>query len=193
MKQLNKRNSIEEIKSKPLETDSIMHGKSSKFAKESDSMTHRTPMVFKRDNDSILNKQSIDTSAKEVVNEKTSKSFNPHKPFYKSIIAITAAIVLQNFWRDYLTRKMNKSSQLDTGKSVLDLLKKKIQNNTTYFNDKSDPNEVEKEDAQHQKDKVVEQLFDEAREDLDQPPKILSHSVDDKSMKESQQKGTVYK
>jgi len=55
-----------------------------------------------------LNRKSIDTTPEIPPYSLPSKkpALKPSKPFYNSIIAITAAIVLQNYWRDYRRRKI---------------------------------------------------------------------------------------
>lgn len=75
----------------------------SKFAVKSDPSATPPPYTFKSNDGSCLNKSHPETSLKP----QKSQVGAPPKPFYKSIIATTAALVLQNYWRDYLKRRRN--------------------------------------------------------------------------------------
>ena len=66
--------------------------------------------TFKREFENVLNRKSIDTTPELTSKPGLQKIINPPKPFYKSIIAITAAIILQNYWRDYRKRRMQRVS-----------------------------------------------------------------------------------
>ena len=97
----------------------------SNLGKESE-VTNPTPFAFKREYD-ILHRQSIDENSNERFIDKPMKIENRpsqvHRPFYKSIIAITAAVIVQNYWRDYIKRKKEKGNLNNWGKEALESLK----------------------------------------------------------------------
>ena len=108
--------------------------------KQSDTNSELTPFAFKRGYGSQQRKVLEETSSKntsQVVKDVAKpeivykQPIRP-KPFCKSIMAITAAIVLQNFWREYRNRKAAQNQ--DCGTSVLEVLKRKIEANTTMHN-----------------------------------------------------------
>lgn len=179
--------SIEENKAKHDETIS-----------EKDSMVYPTGFTFKRNYESVLNKHSIDESTVRNTEKKPagrSRIFNPNKPLYKSIIAMTAAVVIQNFWRDFKQRKVNKSSDVEVGKSVLALLKKKIANNTTYINNKSihasgtSLNDTKKAEDKFEEHKdAVDALFDEVKGDMEDQQEKLSQSMNEHQLPSSGRK-----
>lgn len=104
----NIKHSKDGVKSKQSHDMLERHTFGSQELKYSD--TNPTPFAFKRDYDSIIHRNSEGNSQRETVEKATPKSFSSYKPNYKSIIAITAAIVLQNYWRDYQKRKFRKEN-----------------------------------------------------------------------------------
>ena len=58
------------------------------------------------------------------------------KPNFKSIIATTAAIIIQNYWRSYRNHKLNRTED-QCGDTVLEVIRRKIETNTTAINDKT--------------------------------------------------------
>jgi hypothetical protein len=93
----------------------------SNLGKESE-VTNPTPFAFKREYE-YLQRQSVDDTSHDKITEKPVKIENRpsvvHRPFYKSIIAITAAVVVQNYWREYIKRKKTKRNLSDCGKDAL--------------------------------------------------------------------------
>jgi hypothetical protein len=113
-----------------------------------------TPVASKKQYDNILNRHSESKSQRETLIKVPPKTYNTHKPNYKSIISITAAIVLQNYWREYRNRKYGRESDSESDKSELEVISK-IEGNKP-FNYKRYTDEYEERD-------IVEDLFDEAK------------------------------
>ena len=152
----------------------------------------REPVDFKlkRNYESMLNKEMSRTSKEKssiVVKKPVAKPVIVHKPIYKSIMAITAAIVLQNYWRDYRNRKINNTTD---GKNVLELLKSKFENNTTILNDKSSSHLVSKSmmetGGQEIKEEPVQDfILEDIRDQVEDSPEQLSQSIDDQVVDDS--------
>lgn len=101
----------------------------SNLGKESE-VTNPTPFAFKREYE-YLQRQSVDDTINEKILDKPvkmeSRPSASHRPFYKSIIAITAAVVVQNYWREYIKRKKGKKNLINCGKEALESIKNNIQ------------------------------------------------------------------
>ena len=101
----------------------------SNLGKESE-VTNPTPFAFKREYE-YLQRQSVDDTINEKIIDKPvkmeSRPSASHRPFYKSIIAITAAVVVQNYWREYIKRKKGKKNLINCGKEALESIKNNIQ------------------------------------------------------------------
>lgn len=142
-----KRNSFENKNHENIQDEKDLN--ESHLVKESDTHTEVTPYAFKRDYGSD-NRRVIDeisskdhskihetnsednSKIQEKVVSKPNKKINSNKPFYKSIIATTAAIIIQRFWRNYRSQKLNQG-QHDGGTSILEVLKQKIQSNQPFI------------------------------------------------------------
>jgi hypothetical protein len=134
-----------------------------------------TPVASNREYDNILNRHSEGNSQREALTKVPPKTYNTHKPNYKSIISITAAIVLQNYWREYRNRKFGKESDSESDESVLEVISK-IEGNKPF-------NYTRFTDEYEEKD-IVEDLFEEA--------KGLSKSAEQTGAIDDEHKGKVY-
>jgi hypothetical protein len=134
-----------------------------------------TPVVSNKEFDNILNRHSEGNSQRETLIKVPPKTYTTHKPNYKSIISITAAIVLQNYWREYQNRKYGRESDLESDKSVIEVISK-IEGNKP-FDYKQFTDEYDESD-------IVEDLFDEA--------KGLSKSAGQTAAIEDEHKGKIY-
>lgn len=94
----------------------------------------RAPYTIRREYESMLSHKSMDTPPELTMKPPFKTPFSAKKPFYKSIIAMTAAIIIQNYWRDYRRRKLTRTS--DVGTSILQI-KRRIENNISLFNHSS--------------------------------------------------------
>ena len=118
----------------------------SNFERETDSSIDWTPFAYKRDYGSYRHRITDETSFKNELQLEKDKSLTTiqkpnirSKANFKSIIATTAAIIIQNYWRNYRQHKLNHTEN-ECGDTILENIRKQIETNTTTINDKAKNN-----------------------------------------------------
>lgn len=171
---------IGDLKSKQFE--------SPKLTTNLESSNSATPIQFsfKRNFESLTNQSPALDSPQKQNTQPIKKPAAPstQKTGYKSIIWITAAIIIQKFWREYRSQRTHETSKKSV---ILDTFKKTLELNSTIIKTENHvevkTNEIVEE--------IEEQKFEDAPREVIEVVRETKTNQDDKATKDQLEKSEV--